>query len=114
MTAEAPTRPLCSKEDCCHDAACVPALVFYPPRSVMNYYRTNAPLTRAILDLPLCAGCFLQTRVSDLATLDTLQGFARMIERSSGTACDVAGTKVARVELDDPEYLLLKRNQRPL
>jgi len=101
----------CAKEGCDAEAEVIPGLEIYPPLAVMQHYGKEAPLTRMMVNLPVCRACCAALTFKDIVTRDQFLPICSFIESSSGTAVDVEGTKLVPVEFDDPEYVAMKAQQ---
>jgi hypothetical protein len=64
------------------------------------------------MGLEVCDACFGKLKVNDVMKREDLLPIAHMCGRTAGVTVDVDATKVVRVELDDPEYLILKRRPK--
>lgn len=101
----------CCREGCPALSVAAIAIALFPPASVMRYYRSENPLTRLLLSMPLCE-VHLQDAIDCgpwvLMPRETVKKFARIAESSSGTVVDLDGTRVVRVEFNDQEYIDLQ------
>lgn len=89
----------------------VAAIAIYPFRALMRYYRTDQPMTRVVLDLPLCRACFDKRKLKDIFPDQMLREIARPIERSSGIVADIAGTRMSLLSFHSEEYRLLRQRR---
>ncbi len=102
----------CSKINCTTPAAGALSVEIYPMPAFMRHYRTTKRLTRLIFDLPLCKAHADEVMPYEMFTPSQFDAFVRPVELSTGVTVDRAGCKVALVPFDDPEYLLLKKQQQ--
>jgi len=98
----------CAKEGCERAAQCVPGVLIFPHKAVMEHYKTDTPLTRMIMNLMVCRECIAALTFKDLMTPDQFMPVVQMIEQCSGTKVDIEATKIVAVEFDDPEYVNMK------
>lgn len=103
----------CALEDCTSVPEVVIGLQIFPPKSVMEFYKTNAPLTRMIMGLKVCRSCCSKLTFKDVITPEHFLPICKMVEKANGTAVDVEATKLVPVEFDDPEYLLMQQQRPP-
>jgi hypothetical protein len=102
------------REACGKPGTCALGIAFYPPAAVMEFYRTDRFLTRMITGLIVCDEHLAESMAAGAFALmprEHLKPIADVCARSSGTAVDMEATKVVRVELSDPDYLLLLKGK---
>lgn len=97
----------CQKIGCEQQATTAVAVEFYPPKAVMKFYRTNKYLSRMIVGIEVCDTCFSAMTLAELFPDGRLADLAKPVERGTGTAVDLAATKLVRIAFTDPEYLRL-------
>lgn len=104
----------CGDTRCDRDAKTAVGVAVYPPTCVMAYYGTHESLARMTLSLALCPPCFLELERIGLFSLvprDEVKAFARRVETTTGFVIDLEKSRLARVPLDDPEFLALLRTR---
>ena len=110
IVAAAPEK--CAKEECVNPAEVALGLSIYPPKALMEHYKTTEPLTRMLLNLRVCRACAAGLTYKDLVTPDVFLPVCQLVEKSSGTAVDIDATKVVPVEYTDPDYLMMLEQSR--
>lgn len=82
-------------------------ILFYPPKSVMEHYKTDQPITRVIINLSLCRKHVekVDPRVMLGKNYDDI---CAMVEKQSNTTVDKDATKVQSVAFDHPDAVRLR------
>lgn len=101
----------CAREGCPRAAEVVLGLEIYPPKSVMEFYKTTDCLTRMLISLKVCRECVAKLTFKDVIRPEQFLPICGMVEKTNGTAVDVEATKVVAVEYDDPDYLFMLQQQ---
>jgi hypothetical protein len=84
----------------------------YPFASLMQLRGLTTPLTRMILNMPVCQQHREEFVVDDVLTPEALAAIIRQIEHESHVMVDPKGAKITRVAFDDRDYLMLERARR--
>jgi hypothetical protein len=84
----------------------------YPFASLMKLRGLSTPLTRMILNMPLCGKHRGEAKVSELVDETVLAAAIRTVEQHSGVIVDPQSTKITCVAFDDPDYLMTERAMR--
>ncbi len=97
----------CQREGCTREAIGVVALQLFPPETVMQHYRTRAPLTSVVLDLNVCQQHADEVKPQDLLG-DRLEPIAAAVQQHSGFVVDVSGTRLAVLPFTHPDVLRVR------
>jgi hypothetical protein len=97
----------CDRTGCTRRAKGALGFEFYPPRAVMQHYRTTQPLTRFIVGLNVCHQHLREVDPIMFLGVNVLP-LLKVIQARTGTAVDLQATKAVLVAFDDPEYLRLQ------
>jgi hypothetical protein len=103
----------CERRGCTSPATCAVGIAIFPVKAVMEYHKTNEPLTRLLFTLTLCDPHLheaIEAGAGALMARDKLEAICKFAGKSARVAVDVDASKVVRVELNDPDLLVLQKH----
>jgi hypothetical protein len=83
----------------------------YPFASLMQLRGLTNPLTRMILNMPVCEQHRAEFVIDDVLNPEALAVIVRELEHRTSVSVDPKATKISRVAFDDPDYLMLERQR---
>jgi hypothetical protein len=96
--------PRCDRLDCKSEAIGVMGADIFPPKAVMDYYKTDRCITRMLVGVNVCQAHFDTLTLSEVFTEESLETMLEFVQTQTGTAVDKDATKLVLIPYTDKLY----------